>query len=437
MPDTPQERFLSCSADIVGIGGGAGGSKTYSLLLESLRHISVPGFGAVIFRRTNEDIRNEGALWDTSREIYSGLGKPREANLDWTFPSGASISFKGLQYMNDVYNFQGSQICLMGFDELTHFLEKQFWYMVSRNRSTCGVRPYIRFTLNPDPDSWVFNLLGPWVNPEHPKFGAKDGEILYFVRRNDELIWCEKDEPDCKSIAYFRALVFDNPILMEKDPGYLANLKALGHEDQERLLHGSWAAIENKDALWSRANIARDRVQVGQTPDYERIVVSVDPATTSKTDSDETGIIVAAKGKDGHGYTIADLSGIYKPGDWAKIVVSAFHRFGCSCVVGESNQGGEMIEHTIHTVERIPVKLVHVHDSKEVRAEPVSALSTQGKDHHVGNFPALEGELTRWVPGSGQPSPNRLDAKVQAYKELGLVVAKPQNRLKSQVRQYV
>lgn len=438
MPDTPQENFLSSSADVAALGGGAGSGKSYGLLMEALRHIGNSGFGAVLFRRTNEDIRNEGALWDTSKEIYSGLARPREANLDWRFPSGASISFKGLQYMNDVYNFQGSQICLMGFDELVHFLERQFWYMISRNRSTCGVRPYIRVTFNPDPDSWVFNLFGPWVNPEHPNYGAKPGELRYFVRRNDETIWCEKDEPDCKSITYFPALVYDNPILMEKDPGYLANLKALSHEDQERLLHGSWAAIESKDALWTRANISRDRVQPGQTPLFKRVVVSVDPATTSKAESDETGIVVAAEGMDGHGYTLADLSGIYKPGDWAKVAVSAFHRFNCSCIVAEKNQGGEMIETTLHTVERVPVKLVHVHDSKELRAEPVSALSTQGRDHHVGNFPALEGEMTRWVPNSNMPSPNRLDAKVQAYKELGLVF-KPAGgtAIKSKPRVYV
>ena len=98
-----------------------------------------------------------------------------------------------------------------------------------------------------------------------------------------------------------------------------------------------------------------------------------------------------------------------------------------------------MIENTIHTIERVPVKLVHVHDGKEVRAEPVSALSTQGKDHHVGSFPALEGELTRWVPNHKppMPSPNRLDAKVQAYKELGLVVQPPQSNLHNRKRQLV
>ena len=432
----PQENFLACSADIAGMGGGAGGGKSYALLMEAMRHVANPDYGAVLFRRTNEDIRNEGALWDTSAKLYSGVARSREMNLDWIFPSGASIGFKGLQHEKDVFNFQGSQICMMGFDELTHFTEKQFWYMVSRNRSTCGVRPTIRFTLNPDPDRWVFNFLAPWVNPESPYYGAKPGELRYFVRRDDELIWVEEGTEDCKSITFFPALVQDNKILMETDPGYIANLKALGHEDQQRLLYGSWSAIEAKGALWTRSNLNRDRVQFGQTPKYERTVVAIDPATTSNDDSDLTGIIVAAKGADGHFYTLADHSGQYQPADWARVAISLFHRFDCSCIVAESNQGGDMVANTIQTIEHLPVKLVHAKQGKELRAEPVAALSSQGKDHHVGNFPALEGELTRWVPGSKMPSPNRMDAKVYAILELDPSIERNKNPLKPRPRTY-
>jgi len=412
-------------------------SKTFALLLETLRHSNNPGFGSVIFRRTNEDIRNEGALWDSSKEMFSAVGaKPREVNLDWTFQSGATVSFKGLQHEKDVLNFQGSQICLLGFDELTHFTERQFWYMLSRNRSMCGVRPYCRCTLNPDPDSWVFELLAPWVDPESPHYGAKSGELRYFVRRDDQLIWVDEATDDCKSITFIPALLSDNKILMERDPGYLANLKAQSHEDQQRLLYGSWSAIEAKGALWSRSNLNRDRVQFGQTPKYERTVVAIDPATTSNDDSDLTGIVVAAKGVDGHFYTLADHSGQYQPADWARVAISLFKRFDCSCIVAESNQGGEMVKNTIQTIEHLPVKLVHAKQGKELRAEPVAALSSQGKDHHVGNFPALEGELTRWIPGSKMASPNRMDAKVYAILELDPSIERNKNPLKPRPRQY-
>jgi phage terminase large subunit-like protein len=96
-----------------------------------------------------------------------------------------------------------------------------------------------------------------------------------------------------------------------------------------------------------------------------------------------------------------------------------------------------MITNTIQTIEHLPVKLVHAKQGKELRAEPVAALSSQGKDHHVGNFPALEGELTRWVPGSKMPSPNRMDAKVYAILELDPTISKPRGTLRSKPRNYV
>ena len=140
----PQEDFLASTADIAIFGGGAGGGKTYGLLLEPLRHIHNSAFGSVVFRRNTTQIRNEGGLWDESQEIYPYVGAVgAESRLDWKFPSGAKLKFAHLEYEKTVFNYQGSQIPLIIFDELTHFTKKQFWYMFSRNRSTCGVRPYV------------------------------------------------------------------------------------------------------------------------------------------------------------------------------------------------------------------------------------------------------------------------------------------------------
>jgi len=409
---------LSSCADIVGFGGAAGGGKTIALLLAPLYHRLNPGFGAVIFRRTNEDIRNEGGLWDSSREIYGHLDcKPREAMLDWRFASGAAVSFSGLQYESDVLNFQGSQICFMGFDELTHFSRKQFFYMLSRNRSTCGVSPQVFCTFNPDPDSWVFDLFGPWVNEEHPKFPAHSGEILYFVHQESEIVWVPKDYPFAKSITLIPSTVYDNKILLERNPEYLANLHALDEQDKQRLLFAKWTSIENKNALWSKAQIDRDRV--AKAPPLERIVVAVDPAVSSDSNADETGIVVAGQGKDDRQfYTLEDLSGHYTPHDWATVAVNALTRWGAACIVAEKNQGGEMVSHTIHTIKRVPVRLVHAKIGKKLRAEPVAAMAKKGFDHHVGRLSKLEGQMTRWVPGTTTDSPDRLDAKVYAIMEL-------------------
>ncbi len=148
----PQAAFLSVEADIAIYGGAAGGGKSWALLAQPLRYVSNGGFGGVIFRRTTVQVRNEGGLWDESMKLYPKLGgKPKSHVLEWRFPSGASLSFAHLENDATVLNYQGAQMAFLGFDELTHFSEQQFWYMLSRNRSTSGVKPYVRARPTPMP----------------------------------------------------------------------------------------------------------------------------------------------------------------------------------------------------------------------------------------------------------------------------------------------
>ena len=91
---------------------------------------------------------------------------PHVGMREWRWPRAGRIKFSHLQFDSTVYDWQGAQITLICFDELTHFTAHQFFYMVSRNRSTCGVRPYIRATCNPDADSWVADFLVWWINSE-------------------------------------------------------------------------------------------------------------------------------------------------------------------------------------------------------------------------------------------------------------------------------
>lgn len=152
-----------------------------------------------------------------------------------------------------------------------------------------------------------------------------------------------------------------------------------------------------------------------------RVVVAVDPATTSGDDSDETGIVVCARGIDGRGYVLADISCKSTPDGWARIVSNAYELWSADRVIAEKNQGGDMVETIVRSVNRnIAYKGVVAKIGKRLRAEPVTALYEQGRIHHVGFFPALEDQLTNWVPDSGE-SPDRMDALVHGFTELGLV----------------
>jgi len=246
----PQEAFLSTPVDICLYGGSAGGGKTVGLLLEALRHTNNQEFGAVIFRRSFPQIRNEGALWDESMKMYSGTGAtPRESTLEWTFPSGAGIKFAHMEHEKTRFDWQGAQVPLIGWDELTHFTRKQFFYMLSRNRSTCGVRPYIRATCNPVPEDdeiggWIHEFVDWYIGEDGFALTDRSGVVRWFVVVNDTLRWA--DDPaelralypgiEPKSFTFIMSSVYDNPILLDADPGYLANLQALPFVEREQLL---------------------------------------------------------------------------------------------------------------------------------------------------------------------------------------------------------
>ena len=238
----PQSVFLASPADIAVYGGAAGGGKTWALLAEPLRHVGLAGFRAVIFRRNAVQVRNPGGLWDEAAKMYPALGgSPLNQTLEWRFPSGARIKFAHLEHDDTALNWQGAQAALICFDELTHFSEKQFFYLLSRNRSLCGVRPYVRATCNPDADSWVARFIAWWLDEStgQPR-SERAGRLRWMLRRGDKLTWSDRPGGHHKSVSFVGSTLFDNRILMAADPGYLANLEALPRVERERLLSGNW-----------------------------------------------------------------------------------------------------------------------------------------------------------------------------------------------------
>lgn len=256
----PQTKILQTTADIALYGGSAGCGKSWSILLEALRHVTGnPEFGAVFFRRTTVQVKNMGGLWDESMKLYPLCGgKPTAHVLEWNWDGGGKIKFAHLEHETTKLDWQGSQIPLICFDELTHFTRGQFFYMLSRNRSMCGVRPYVRATCNPDADSWVADFIAWWIDEDGFAIPERSGIIRWFVVINDVVLWADSKEDlvkkygredlpvdheeqvQPKSFTFIPGKLTDNQKLMKADPGYLANLKALPMVDQARLLGGNW-----------------------------------------------------------------------------------------------------------------------------------------------------------------------------------------------------
>lgn len=265
----PQTMFMASSADIVIYGGAAGGGKTYALLLETLRHKDIKGFGAVIFRKNYTQITAEGGLWDASTKIFSQVPDAQQRKtpkLHWDFAGGGKLTFAHLDSEEDLLAWQGTEIAYLAFDELTHFSRHQFLYMLSRNRSTCGIKPYIRATCNPDADSWVAEFISWWIDQDsgYPIM-ERSGAVRYMCVINDVINWASSPQElsdkygvnpeECKSVTFIVSKLEDNKILMQSNPTYLSNLKAMTEVDMERLLYGNWKIKPQAGLFFKRSQV--------------------------------------------------------------------------------------------------------------------------------------------------------------------------------------
>lgn len=174
---------------------------------------------------------------------------------------------------------------------------------------------------------------------------------------------------------------------------------------------------DNPNALWNRSKI--DEHRVSEAPDLIRVVVGIDPAVTSNKDSDLTGIVVAGVGKNQQGYVLDEKSTIASPDEWARLAVKLYHEYKADRIVAEVNNGGDLVEMVIRTIDRnVSYKDVRATRGKARRAEPIAALYEQGRIHHVGSFPQLEDEMCEFDPVNYAKSPDRMDALVWALTEL-------------------
>lgn len=414
----PQETFLSTSADIAIYGGAAGGGKTYALLLEAARHTGNPKFGAVIFRRQSIQITQEGGLWDSSYEVYGGIKGtvPKTSpRYHWKFRTGARVGFAHIDGDRDLGKWQGSQIALIGFDELTHFTKKQFFYMMSRNRSASGMDPYIRATCNPDADSWVADFISWWIDQDtgYP-IQERSGVIRYMVHMNDIISWFDtedegvdfakqngldefKAKKSVKSVTFIASTLQDNRILMENDPGYLANLLALTEVEKERLLNGNWKIKPSAGAFFKRTQIGDILTAIPN--DIVAICRGWDLAATDEDENKEaayTAGVLMAKRACGRFLVLDVVNRQLKAGEVRKLIMTTTKadnaKYRKYCTVRQrlpqdpGQAGKEQAGSYIEMLAGYSVVTRPESGSKESRAEPMAAQWQQGF------FDVMEGE---------------------------------------------
>lgn len=180
---------------------------------------------------------------------------------------------------------------------------------------------------------------------------------------------------------------------------------------------------ETAGALWTRELISYKQPLYDSHghPHLKRIVIAIDPATTTHDHSDETGIVVAGISEDNQGYVLDDLSGKLSPNDWGTRVVNSFYRLKADKVVVEINKGGDLVENVLRSIDRtIPIKTVRASRGKYTRAEPIAALYEQKRIFHTCPFTLLESQICEYVPGLSSKSPDRMDALVWAFTDLFL-----------------
>lgn len=304
----PQEVFLTSEADIAIYGGAAFAGKTFGLLMECLRIKDVPGSSAVVFRRTLKQATNPGGLWDESCGLFGSFGaEPSVGRMEHRFPySGAIVKFAGMEHPNDRFDWDGAQIPLLCFDQLEHFEWVQFWYMLSRNRDPSGqVRPYLRATCNPDPDSWLATFISWWIDPVSGfPIPERAGVLRWFVRgADDSPIWADSREEleeeygeDCGplSVTFIPGTIYDNQIGMQRDPGYESKLKNMGRVERERLLGGNWK-IRSAAGLLFRREWCTFLDEPPRPEELEAVVRAWDLAATEKREDNDPAFTAGVK----------------------------------------------------------------------------------------------------------------------------------------------
>lgn len=351
--------------DIIFYGGQAGGGKTFAALMHHMKYIHIPYYKGIVIRRTTPMLTKPGAIWDEAKSLFKDFDdKARIRNKDMKINFGpvdglekkAEVSFTHFERVDDTDNFQGSQISSAVLDELCQFEESQFLYILSRLRTKADMKPVMRATMNPNPDSWVKKWVGWYLHPVgHEFYGrpdpTKQGIVRWFIRDGNDMIWAmsreemfenhgrrdsfgdllpETDKKQIKplSFAWISASVYDNPYI---EDNYIAFLEGLPRIEKEILLWGSWEARAEGSGMVRREWFIEEDKEPAWA-DIECTVRSYDFAFSKKSDKnpspDYTVSVKMSRLKDGS-YFIHDIRQTrVLPGEWLDFIMEAAHQDG-------------------------------------------------------------------------------------------------------------
>lgn len=393
--------------------GGARSGKTFALChFVDRRAWKAPGSRHLIFRKHSVAVKQSIGM-DTMRKVHALSGDPvpqwHAQDGFFTYSNGSEVWLAGLDD-SSADKVLGKEYATVYGNEASEWGFNIYEQVLTRLAQKCvqvdGRELPLKFYCDLNPTTvahWTYRLWFQGINPASEK------------------------RVDPKDYA----AIFLNPVdnLDNLPPEVLKTLEGLSERQRRRFLLGQYAS-DNEDGLWRRRMIQRVTEAPGP---MDRIVVAVDPATSTRIGSDETGIVVCGiQGAAGKrmGYVLEDASGQFRPEEWARVALSLYRDLDADCIVAEANQGGDMVESVIRAMEaqtrsRTPparVKLVHASKGKAIRAEPIAGLYERKLIWHVGEFPTLEDQLCSFTVDfdrrSQGYSPDRLDAMVWAFTEL-------------------
>ena len=403
-------RFLGGPQTHCMLEGGSGSGKTFvGLNALILRALMAPGSRHALFRYRFNHAKL--SVWKGTLPDVINKRWPEIASLvQWnhsdhyiTLPGGSEIWIGGLDDKTRVDKVLGQDHATLYFNECSQMSYDAITTALTRLRQLVEIQD------NGEPTG---RMLRPKAYYDQNPPSTRHWTHTLFHRGQDPEDRTTLPEPE--DYDTFQMHPRDN--VDNLAAGYLKSLERLPVRKRKRFWDGEYGS-DVEGALWTGDTLAATRLP--ERPRFlERIVVGVDPAVTSKDTSDETGIITAGM-KAGHIYVWRDDTCKATPLGWANASLSAYDEEEADLVIGEANNGGDLVESNLRQVDRhVSYKKVMASRGKYIRAEPVANLWEQGIAHVCGEMPDLEDELVSWSPSGDEPSPNRLDALVWAVTEL-------------------